>query len=315
MSTDDTRTDTHLEPNTLTSSDTAARDGLESTQYMPPSDIGEGEGHFARDARHCPAPILSDVCSQLRELQAQRRFCINCQSKVNNAVGAFARRLLGWRVDMPEKERASIRKRADKLIKLLRKGDEIPEELLPAASVLAPFVHDAGVSLAPFDARRLGIEKRMKDLAAGTPGHEFQESVKGFGLLGLAMVVGEAGNLSDYATVSRLWKRLGWAPPDSYPKGEKSEGRKIPRRVKGELYGGIVESLMKQNGDGKYKSLYDARKVIYMEGGKTKLHAHKLAMRVMLKELLKDLWRAWNGHGQGDSLGRRADCPRRCRGQ
>src|SRR3990167_8830408 len=146
--------------------------------------------------------------------------------------------------------------------------------------------------LKPFNDRRKAIEKDMIRYAAATPGAAFIESVRGVGLLGLAVVIGEAGNLSDYSNPAKLWKRLGWAPPDSYPTGEKSEGRKIPRRVKGELYGVIVEPCMKNN-DGAYKALYDTRKAAYMEGGKTKLHAHKLAMRVMLKAILRDLWCSW----------------------
>lgn len=40
------------------------------------------------------------------------------------------------------------------------------------------------------------------------------------------------------------------------------------------------------------------RAALAVESGKTpKLHAHKLAMRVMLKALLKDLWKAWVGKG------------------
>lgn len=58
------------------------------------------------------------------------------------------------------------------------------------------------------------LEKQMTKLAAKLPVKDWVEAPEqnGFGLLGLAVVVGEAGDLANYATVSRLWRRLGCAP-------------------------------------------------------------------------------------------------------
>lgn len=273
----------------------------------------EGTGQLRSETQHHDALPLPEICRQLAGHQAKRRFCIGQQSRLNNAFGALARWQLGWSVGLPEKERERIRKDADDLVKAIRAGGPPPAGMEDAAEALRPYVQDTAVGVAPFDLRRKEIEKEMCKLVRGLPGYEFAQSVRGFGALALAVVVGEAGDLSNYPTVEKLWKRLGWAPREEYPKGEKSEGRKVPRRVKGELYGMIVVPLMQGNGDGKYKRLYDERKPLYLarfeaEGGKSpKLHAHRLAMRVMLKELLKDLWVAWDGQTMFDTQEGNAD--------
>ena len=59
----------------------------------------------------------------------------------------------------------------------------------------------------------------------------------------------------------------------------------------------IGDCIVRANA-GKYRELYDARKILELEklqGGKTcKIHAHKRAMRYMEKQLLRDLWVKWN---------------------
>jgi len=269
-------------------------------QTRTASALGEGAAHGHHESQSSSVRSLSEVCDLLANAQAKRRFCIGQQSRLNNALGALARWQLGWKVSLPEAERERIRKDAAKLVKAVQDG-ELPAGMEDAAETLLPYVQDTAIGRTPFDLRRKEIEKEMRKLVRDLPAYEFAESVKGFGDLALAVIVGEAGNLANYPHWQHLWKRLGWAPREEYPKGEKSEGRKVPRRVKGELYGTVIEPLMKLNGDGKYKALYDRRKADYLarfeaDGSKTpKLHAHKLAMRVMLKELLKDLWKAWNG--------------------
>lgn len=279
---------------------------------------GEGGGPHKCEAQTRSAPALSDVVQRLMELQVKRRFCISQQTRLTNSLAAQARWQLGFSTSLPEKEREAIRKQSEKLLKALKDGTEIPEGLEGAAEEIASLLALTQQARAGFDDYRKKIEKSMRELVVHTPGYEFASGVRGFGDLALAVVVSEAGLIScdpkgppeggNFPTVSKLWKRLGWAPENTYPKGEKSTGRKVPRRCKGELYGTVVEPLMKANADGKYKKLYDERKEIYRvrfltEAGKDLVdkegnpakskHAHKLAMRVMLKELLKDLWLAW----------------------
>ena len=146
---------------------------------------GEGDGHINLGSHRSTAQALSDRCARIRQLQAERRFCIGQQSRLNNALGAFARWQLGWHVDLPEKERDAIRTKATKLISLLRKGKDVPDDMAEAASVVAPFLKDTAAGLAPFGQRRKDIEQTMRRLVADTPGAEFTASVRGLGDLGL----------------------------------------------------------------------------------------------------------------------------------
>lgn len=259
----------------------------------------ESVGHCRSEAQRADAHTLSDICIALADLQNKRRFCIGQQSRNNNALMSQARWQLGFRTDLPEKDREAIRKKAVTIVSAIKSGKEIPHGYEAVATELAPYVAMTSAGLSPYDDHRLAVEKQMRKLAKELPAYEFAKEIRGFGDLALAIIVGEAGDLANYPTVSKLWKRLGWAPKEEYPQGEKSKGYKVPRRVKGELYGVVIEPLMKLN-DGKYKALYDHRKAEYFarytaEGGKSpKLHAHRIAMRVMLKELLKDLWAEWN---------------------
>lgn len=89
---------------------------------------------------------------------------------------------------------------------------------------------------------------------------------RGFGLLSLAVIIGEAGDLSNYATPGKLWKRFGLIPYAH--KGEhfaastlRSKGKKpdvgweeagySPRRRS--IAFNIGEALVKQNGNGPYR--------------------------------------------------------------
>lgn len=59
--------------------------------------------------------------------------------------------------------------------------------------------------------RRRGLEKELEALVKFLPIADWMGGVGGFGPLSLASIVGAAGDLHNYATVQRLWKRLGVA--------------------------------------------------------------------------------------------------------
>ncbi len=242
---------------------------------------------------------MSDLYTTLRELQAQRRNCIRMQTRITNNLGAMARRLCGWRGDLDEKERNRITKEAAALVASLSRETADTEDILDTGvqmlkQSLGPFVAVADQSRAPYDALRKGIEKEMKDLVLQTPGAAFMQATRGFGPLSLAVIVGEAGDLSNYANPAKLWKRLGLAPNEAYDVGENGN-RKVPRRVKAEIFACVGDPLMKMNGEGIYRTEYLTRKEAYIAAGRTKGHAHLSAMRVMEKRLLRDLWAAWHG--------------------
>lgn len=264
-----------------------------------------GEGQDAADTLNLaanPGTILA-----LRELQAQRVAVMGAQRRINNQTWALARRYLGWSANDDEKSRDKVKEQARTLVADIEnrvKGGEpmAPEDADRTTASLWPYVAAAYSARVNFDSHRKHVEKRMEALAKSLPVSPFVDRVRGFGLMSLAVIVGEAGDLSGYANPGKLWKRFGLAPVN---------GRSASQwRVKGGLSAAeweeagyspsrrsvmfnVGDSLMKQGEE--YRQLYLDRKAYERERDPEMkpIAAHRRAQRYMEKRLLRDLWRAW----------------------
>ena len=120
------------------------------------------------------------------------------------------------------------------------------------------------------------------------------------GALGLAVIIGEAGDLSNYPNPGKLWKRFGLAPDDAYRMTTKTGEIAVakPRRRRSVIWT-IGDCLIKTNRkDGEpceYAAIYYARKEYEHERDEeiTDMKAHRRAQRYMEKRLIRNLWRAW----------------------
>mgnify|MGYP005858680255 CR=1 FL=1 len=267
------------------------------------------EGQFALDTQSQHA--LGNLCDDLMELQVRRRALISDIGDHERRLKGLARRLMGWRFDAPDAERKRINEDAATAVKTMLAGkalDDIELVALADATGLSDEVSVRRESLSPLLAQRKAVERDMEMLASQTPGADFASATRGFAMRGLAVLIGEAGNLSDYPNPAKLWKRLGLAPYNGRAgstwrtmKGglkaeEWSEMGYSPSRL-GQIYGVITVPLGNGNRDGKYRSLYLHEKARFIAEGKSErpMHAHLHAQRVMTKELVLDLWRAWRG--------------------
>lgn len=191
---------------------------------------------------------------------------------------------------------------------------DVQIHLVPGAALVAERDHrprdnqTVPVSLAtlPLETARQVIHKqtneytrRLEKLAKQLPVWPWVESVRGFGALGLAQIVGECGNLSDYDGPAKVWKRMGVAVIEGERQRRVSGADALTHgyvaRRRSILYN-IGESLLKGNRDGAYRTLYLERKPIEREklGPEApQAHVHNRARRYMEKRLLRDLWRAW----------------------
>ncbi len=266
-----------------------ARDTLLSAAPIPESEADRSQPAIANHDHH------ADICLQLRELQAHRIATVKAQLRLQNQACALARRYLGWQVDATEKARAKINRAATRLVKQIEKNNTLALDH-PAG----PFILATYKARTTIDTYRNNLEKEMKLLAESLPVWNFWQNIKGVGALGLAIIVGEAGNLSDYANPGKLWKRLGLAPPDCYlmTTKEGKEAKAIPKRRRSAIYT-IGDSLIKGNrADGEpleYTAVYYARKEYEQERDPeiTKMKAHRRAQRYMEKRLIRNLWQAW----------------------
>lgn len=244
---------------------------------------------------------MHDLVIELQELQGYRKFHIATANKVTNAAGAFVRRALGWAPDAPDKE--EIVARAAKVVALAMAGKGIGDDLAP----LAPHLGALRAGLEPIRAAREEVERAMRRAARKLPAYAFAKDVKGFGDLGLAALIGEAGELSRYATVEKIWKRLGLAPYEgkAYSTWRRTGGLSAedwtlagyaPRR-RAEVYAVIQDPLFRHQtvSQGPYRAAYDVRRARTAETHPdwTKAHSHADAGRVMVKALVSDLWSEW----------------------
>ena len=168
------------------------------------------------------------------------------------------------------------------------KGD--PIEVITAQSINALWLEQEK----QMRHERLAIEKQMIEIAKESPLAPFVERTRGFGYLGLALILAEAGDLRNYDNPAKLWKRFGLAVFDG----------KAQRRVTGEaaieqgfspkrraVMFVIGDALVKQGAE--YRQVYLDRKAYEVERNPEikPIAAHRRAQRFMEKRLLRELWK------------------------
>jgi hypothetical protein len=243
----------------------------------------------------------------LAELQQRRKDYIQTINGNTNRARAFVRRALGWNPNDDEAGREKVNASAAKIVAaaFAGKGCALPE-VETDLEVIAQ-------SIAPLQKMRDGIEKDMKKIAKRLPAWKWAENVRGLGELGFAVIVAECGDLSKYANPAKVWKRLGLAPVEKNGVTMAASNWRMkgglsaddwtaigysPRR-RAEVYACIGDPLFRQQTviSGPYRQAYDRRRARTAETHPdwSKGHSHGDALRVMTKELLRDLWAAWNG--------------------
>lgn len=271
----------------------------------------ETEANHVVTARN--AVPLSPAISALAELQTQRAFCIKSQSRCDRSTEALIARFIGYSNTLDAKERVALFKKASTARKAVEKGGEVPRmsdsQTTSDLSALTPIILLSAQSREGWDKHRAQVEKRMRKLARSLPVWPWVEQIKGFGDLGLAIIVGEAGDLSNYATKERLWKRLGLAVIEGERQQRKSgaeaaaaHGYNPHRRA--EVWTLLSDSMFRHQWRGEkddqpagpsgpYGEVYAARKAHTETREWTLGHRHNDARRVMSKALIADLWREW----------------------
>jgi hypothetical protein len=281
-----------------------------------------GDGHPGSDA-HRAAADSGPLISEIRGWHRQRVFAMEQRKRADLALGSFLRTALGWSRALPDADRKRINSQAQDLISLGEaeakgKSDGVDE---PAYIEWRAVILAAIASRAPFDAIEKQAKTEMANLAKQLPVYSLVETIRGFGEVSLAIIVAEAGDLSNYATPSKLWKRMGLAVMDGVRQGGLSKSAAKDdwiehgyNRLRRSRMWNIGDALIRGNGDGEYRAIYLARKEYErqraLESGLTVApaakipakrasefmsdgHIHRRAQRYMEKRLLRDLWQAW----------------------
>jgi hypothetical protein len=280
----------------------------------------DGEGHEIGDAQGDDALTVNPIaesgqsvrdahnkragtCDTIRELHRQRQDLHRAEKSLTLQIKAKCRRLA-----------AGDKTEAEKVYKSMLNGCEHDLAMF-ALTTTMPFLNARGL----LEKERKTVEKQMSTMAKTLPVYPWVESVKGFGALGFAQIVGEAGDLSNYATVSRLWKRMGLAVinggrqrmvagPDALEHGYNPSRRSIMWNIGDSMFrsNGPYADLCRERKDYEREKaaaegltvcpaakIPAKQKELYRSDG----HVHNRAKRYMEKRLLRDLWRAWRDIG------------------
>jgi hypothetical protein len=261
---------------------------------------------------------MSSVIDTLRTLHRARRLEMSKQQGNDRRLESFIRRsYTDWNPDEDEKARAKANAKVAKIIAAAREGEG---DELTLAIVRA---HDA--AQAPSKELLANHEKAMCALARELPVWPWCEAIRGAAEKGLATIVAEAGDLSNYATPAKLWKRLGFAPYQSFAGSAWRRKTWAPRQLTAEEWTDIGFSPVRysfmqqiaskglflaqwqsaakaQSDDGKgrptgpYGKIYAARRAhtATTHPDWTPKHSHMDALRIMMKAFLKNLWSEWH---------------------
>lgn len=269
----------------------------------PLPEASKGQNSLA-DKAITGIPLLAN---NLAELQVSRLFYIRAQQRLTLSAKSLARRSLGFN---PNNKDEKLNARAGRIVDAALSGKEAKQEDAAVAGHLAADLAVIASAGAPLSAARKQIEKEMKRLAKSLPVYPWAKDVKGLGELGLAVIVGEAGDLAKYPKKGHLWKRLGLAPFEgkalSTWRGIKGgltadqwieAGYKPTRRA--EIHACVSDPLFRAQSvsKGPYRAIYDRRRAAtsLLHQDWTPMHSHMDGMRVMTKYLIRDLWKAWPG--------------------
>jgi hypothetical protein len=150
-----------------------------------------------------PVPALA---ADLQTLQRQRAATLKSRNMQANRLTAVVAGTLGYTAGLPEKERRKKFAEADAVIKSVRSGEREHE--------WAGFINESRAGIEALERHKAALERSMRRLARQLPVAAWVEAPEqsGFGLLFLAIVVGETGDLSNYANPAKVWRRLGCAP-------------------------------------------------------------------------------------------------------
>ena len=251
---------------------------------------------------------IEDIIDKIAATNDDRRINMMQRMRILSATGAHIRRKKGWRRDLIDKERKTIEKETDQLIKS-ESPQEFSELIINSRNAAAPFIENEE-----------GFNRDIEKLVRKLPIWEaFGEPTKGIGLLGIGIIIAEAGDLSNYPDHYKLWKRLGLAVIDGIAQGKLWKGAPkeewikhgYVRRRRSQVYAYLCEPILKaqlravkdENGKkteerialgpyGEYYLRYKAR-MIATYPDISPLWAHRRAHRAMEKRVVRDLWRAW----------------------
>lgn len=251
-----------------------------------------------------PNDDVPSLCVSLQNLQRQRAIVIKSRIMQANRLQAIVAGTLGYSSDMAEKERLAKFKEASTLIEKIRKGDAVDHAF---REIVTTTLEGIGA----FDCHQAKIDKQMLQIVKQFPVAAWvgEPEQRGFGLPSLATLIGETGDLNNYAGPAKLWKRMGCAP---FQSGDKvamgstwrfgKEGKLSaeewtafgysPRR---RSIAFVIGNCLVKGNKSIYRARYDDSKLAIQlaHADFPPMRCDRHGMLLATKLLLKNLWVAW----------------------
>jgi hypothetical protein len=258
-------------------------------------------------------PLVRDIVEKYRERRQYMRAIQRLeQQMLSICVGECAR---SGHTIVDAASRSKAWKAADQLMKKVRSEIKKPGSEPTLRNDLVLMLRGFETACGPLAELRHESERQLERLAKKLPVWRWVEDVRGFGALGLEIVVGEAGDLSAYRTKSKLWKRLGLAVVNGERQrmcsdtdraavhGYSPERRSAIWTIADSMFRHQIRSVKDEHGQkvgdsiaaGPYGERYLAAKASEFEKNPTisKAWADKRARRKMEKKLIADLRAEW----------------------
>lgn len=155
---------------------------------------------------------LGELIELIRELGKQRQFYTRSITRQRSSAVAFVRRAAGWSPDLSPRDRARINATARRVASRGLSGKPQSPADAPIVALTGASLEVVRRALLPLLAAQGAVEDELRRAAAELPVAAWIASVPGAGLLGLAVVVAEAGDLGSYRLAGALAKRFGLTP-------------------------------------------------------------------------------------------------------
>ena len=153
-----------------------------------------------------PKMKVPEICNELQRLQRNRETNMKSRIMLHNRLLSTVARWLGYEPSADEATRKESFKTAQQHI------DDVLEGRIESEQ--KEVILNAMTGINGFKSFEEFIESQMIKLVKQLPIAAWanRPSQKGLGLLSLAKIIGETGDLSNYANPGKVWKRLGLAP-------------------------------------------------------------------------------------------------------